>query len=216
MRKNVFLGLLSLALFLLVIFKDNFYSFFAKFTVEKFVVVENVYESNLKKDYQDTLVLLNMQDFNNYEYVYSKVLYNNFYDLKDEIVIYYGDDKGLKENMAVINQDGLIGVIKQVSSSSSVVKLITNKNLNISVLVNDLYGVLTYEKNTLFIKGISSNDVVNVGDVVYTSGLGVLIKNIPIGVISEIINNDFEKKLKITPFVDFSSINFVVILKDNI
>lgn len=216
MRKNIFLGLLSLTLFLLVIFKDNIYSFFAKFTVERFVVVENVYESNLKKDYQDSLLLLNFKDFNNYEYLYSKILYNNFYDIKDEIVIYYGEDKGLKENMAVLNQDGLIGVIKQVSASSSVVKLITNKTLNISVIVNDIYGVLTYEKNTLLIKGINSNDVVNVGDIVYTSGLGSLTKNIPIGVVLDIEVDNLEKNLKITPFVDFDSINFVVVLKDNI
>lgn len=216
MRKKVFLGVLSFVLFLLVIFKDNIYSLFAKFTVERFTMVENIYESNLKKDYQDSLLLLRFEDFNNYEYLYSKVLYNNFYDLKDEIVIYYGENKGLKENMAVINQDGLIGVIKQVSASSSVVKLITNKNLNISVLVNDIYGVLTYEKNTLLIKGIKSDEIVNVGDVVYTSGLGSLIKNIPIGVVSNIEIDNLEKNLKITPFVDFASINFVAVLKDNI
>ena len=57
---------------------------------------------------------------------------------------------------------------------------------------------------------------VNIGDKVYTSGMGgVFLGGILIGTVSDITTDEYDlaKIINVTPTVDFSDINYVTILK---
>ena len=82
-----------------------------------------------------------------------------------------------------------------------------------------MYGLINnynYETNTLEVEGISNTKDVNIGDFVYTSGLGgIFPSGILIGKVTEITTDSYDlaKIIKVTPSVDFTDINYVSILK---
>lgn len=213
MKTKIYIFVVILLIFFFL-FKENIYAFLAHKTVEKFVLVDNIYENRLKKDYEDSLTILGLKDLNSYEYIYSKVLYNNLYDKTSTLTIYYGSDYNIKEGMTVINNDGLIGTIKKVNKSHSIVQLLPNNDLNLSVKVNDFYGILSYDGNKLVIKNIETKKNVNAQDIVYTSGLGKIVENIPIGIIKNIKKNNYGDVAEVSLFVNLNNVNFVAILKD--
>ena len=146
----------------------------------------------------------------------SKVLYRDIYNLNNTITIYKGSKQGVKEKNLVINEDGLVGIISKVNESSSVVDLLTKKDVTLSVKINDQYGILQYENEELVIKGINNKGSVLVGDKIYTSDVSLYPEKIFIGVIKEIAfdNYEIEKIIKVAPSVSFDNIKYVSILTD--
>ena len=152
-----------------------------------------------------------------YEYITSRVKYRDVLDFTDELQIFKGSKDGIKENQAVINDKGLIGIIKESDKHISKVELITNKNSNISVRVNDTYGILKYIDNKLIISNITnSSKIVEKGSAVYTSGLGNLPGEIYIGTVSEVALDDLELEqiITVTPAVDFSFITYLMVVSE--
>ena len=93
------------------------------------------------------------------------------------------------------------------------------ESVHISNGDNNLYGLINsydYNKNVLELEGISNTKDVNIGDYVYTSGLGgVFPTGILIGIVEEITTDSYDlaKIIKVKPSADFNDINYVSILK---
>ena len=136
---------------IIIVFKDNIYSFITHNTIEPFIIIDNIYDNYLRKENQNFLDIMQIDPIFNYDYTYSKVIFKDIYRYKEEVSIYYGQDKGLEENMAVIDSHGLIGIIQKVYSNSSTVTLISSRNSNISVKINNHYGILKYENNQFIV-----------------------------------------------------------------
>ena len=143
-------------------------------------------------------------------------------ELKEELSIDYALTDYEYLNATVISRN--VGFIR-TSTFTSDVRLITTSDTNnkISVHVSsngsDLYGLINnydYNDNLLEVEGISNTKDVNIGDYVYTSGLGgIFPSGILIGKVSEITTDayDLAKIIKVTPSPDFNDINYVSILK---
>lgn len=160
-----------------------------------------------------------------YDYLNATVVSRNSFYWYNTLTIDKGSHNGIKEGMVVINSTGLIGKIENVSTFSSDVKLITTNDTNnkISVTItngdNKLTGLINaYDFNDGYLKveGISNTATVNVGDLVYTSGLGgVFPSGILIGTVDSITTDvyDLSKIINVKPSADFDDINYVTILK---
>lgn len=160
-----------------------------------------------------------------YEYLNATVINRNSSTWYNVLTIDKGTNSGVEEGMAVINSSGIIGKTTNVSTFSSDVRLITttdsNNKISVSIvsLGKRLTGVINrydYKSGYLEVEGISNTDTVNVGDVVYTSGLGgVFPSGILIGKVSEITTDvyDLAKIINVTPSASFDDINYVTILK---
>lgn len=160
-----------------------------------------------------------------YEYLNATVISRNVGYWYNKLTINKGSYNGVEKDMVVISSKGLIGRVVKTSTFTSDVKLITTSDTNnkISVHVsngdNNLYGVINgydYKKSVLELEGISNTKDVNVGDYVYTSGLGgIFPAGILIGTVTEITTDSYDlaKIMKVTPSVDFNDINYVSILK---
>lgn len=205
-----------LIFFLVFLFKENVYGILIKISnlenIQK--SVEQIEKEYYKDEYFKLLNTINLISDESYKYQYSKTLYRDVYDFYNEITILKGKKDNISLNSAVINEYGLIGTVKKVNKNSSIVSLITNKKSQISVKVNESFGMLEYKNNSLIISSINNYQNINVGDIVYTSGLGGLPKDIKIGTIEIILKDklEIEKKLIVKPFVDFNNINYVAIL----
>ena len=160
-----------------------------------------------------------------YDYLNATVISRNSLYWYNTLTIDKGKNNGIKEGMVVINSTGLIGKIVNVSTFSADVKLITTNDTNnkISVTVTDGSSKLTglinsydYDDGYLKVEGISNTETVNIGDYVYTSGLGgVFPSGILIGRVENIVTDvyDLAKIINVKPSANFEDINYVTILK---
>lgn len=160
-----------------------------------------------------------------YDYLNATVISRNSMYWYNNLTIDKGKNNGIEEGMVVINSTGLIGKIVNVSTFSSDVKLITTNDTNnkISVTVasgnkklTGLINTYNYEEGFLKVEGISNTETVNIGDFVYTSGLGgVFPSGILIGKVENIVTDvyDLAKIINVKPSASFDDINYVTILK---
>lgn len=160
-----------------------------------------------------------------YEYLNATVVGRNVGYWHNKITINKGTYNGVEKDMVVISSKGLIGKVIKTSTFTSDVRLITTSDTSNKISVhisngdNNLYGLINsydYNKNVLELEGISNTKDVNIGDYVYTSGLGgVFPTGILIGIVEEITTDSYDlaKIIKVKPSADFNDINYVSILK---
>jgi len=115
--------------------------------------------------------------------------------------------------MAVINEDGLVGVISSTDKTVSEMKLLHNID-NLSVRINNLYGKLVYEDGKLKIKDISRENVININDEVYTSTLGTIKEKLYIGKVVKVSDGVIEKEIIVESKVDFNKLNYLLVVGD--
>ena len=185
--------ILLLIIFLLFIFSGS---------INRFLIAinPNLDTKNIELNYDKYLKdeLDNIKKINNIEFnddldlQVSRVKYRNVYEYSDTLTIYKGFKNSVFVNDVVLNNDGLIGIVTKTYDYYSIVTLITNKNSNISVKINDAIGILKTINNTLVVTNINNYEKVNVDDEIYTSGLGNLPDNIYIGKVKSINLNNTE------------------------
>ena len=207
--------IILLIVFLLIVFTPYInkiiYSFNNDLNIEN---ITNNYCISLENDYNELLEINEFNIANNFNLIVSKVYLRDIYDFTNTLTIYKGTNSGLKEGLAVINNSGLIGTIKSVSDEASVVELITSKNSNISVRINDNYGILKMDNGVLVVKDLVANSDISIGDEIYTSGLGNLPSDSYVGkVINVSLNNtEIEKIIEVDLAVDLNNINYILVV----
>ena len=192
---------------------------------ESYTIQKNVNES-LEKEIQELKEELELnKTLTEYEPINATVLSRNKSYWFNTITIDKGSKSGIKNNMAVITKNGLIGKITKVSNYSSEVKLITSDDVKFKVSVSiktnedDNYAILNgYDKKTGLIKisGIDKTTNINVDDSVLTSGLGEMFPSgIYVGQVKEIKNDKYNlsKIVYIKTNQDFTDIHYVTVLK---
>ena len=192
---------------------------------ESYTIQKNVNES-LEKEIQELKEELELnKTLTEYEPINATVLSRNKSYWFNTITIDKGSKSGIKNNMAVITKNGLIGKITKVSNYSSEVKLITSDDVKFKVSVSiktnedDNYAILNgYDKKTGLIKvsGVDKTTNINIDDTVVTSGLGEMFPSgIYIGQVKDIKNDKYNlsKIVYIKTNQDFNDIHYVTVLK---
>ncbi len=212
-KEKILIYIVLIASFLL---KEEVYGFFfqSKLYKETFAEIEETKNKIVEKKYQELLNAYGYEEKVTYPLEHTKVLYRNVYDLENQITIYKGKENNIEEKNLVINEKGLVGIISRVDKKSSVVDLLLNDSLNLSVKINSEYGILKYQNQELIIEGINNKGKVEVGDTILTSNLSIYPENIVVGTIKEITldHYEIEKKIKVTPAVDFENIKYISVI----
>lgn len=148
----------------------------------------------------------------NYDYVIGKVVVRDIHNFYKEVVINKGSNDGVEEGMAVVNQEGLIGVILECNKKTALVKLLSSE-YNVSVSLPYTYGNLSMGKITMLDKYSSIKE----GDIVYTSGLSKIPAGLLVGEITSVRmdSNALGKEAKVN-LVDNKNLNYVAIIKGEI
>lgn len=207
--------LILLVVILLVIFSPNINNFlYGSDDALNIANINNSYCVSLENDYNELLEMNNFNTNKGLNLIMSKVIFRDIYEFSDTLTIYKGSTSGIKEGLAVINNQGLIGVITKVYKNSSIVELITNKNSNISVKIGNNYGILKFQNNDLIVSDLQTFDEINIGDEIYTSGIGNLPRDIYIGKVTNVNLNstEIEKIVSVKSAVDFSSLNYLLVV----
>lgn len=191
---------------------------------ESYVIQKNVNES-LQKEIEELKAQLKLNStLTEYSPINATILSRNKSYWFNTLTIDKGKKHGIKEDMAVITSEGLIGKISKVSRLSSEIKLITSDDVNYKVSVSiktsgkETYGILNgYDNETKLIKisGIDRSTNVKKGDIVTTSGLGgVFPGGIFVGTVEKSQNDkyDLSKTIYIKTNQDFDAIHYVTVL----
>ena len=136
-----------------------------------------------------------------------------------------GTKDGIKINMNVIADGGLVGIVSSVGDSYAVVRAIIDDTSNVSATISStednciVSGSLENmtASNLITFSNLDDNeDKVAIGDMVVTSNISdKYVPGLLIGYVSEVNKdeNDLSKSGKITPVVDFKHLSEVLVIK---
>lgn len=167
----------------------------------------------LEQKYNDLLKFNDIDYEYNTNFLNTIILNKNIYDYREEIIILGGTDKKLTNNIIVYNNT-LIGVITKNDKKTSTVRLLKNKNSRVSVIINDEMGVLQFNGNNLVVKNISNYSNINIGDKIYTTGIGNINEKIFVGTVKDIVinNKNLEKSIIVNYNINIKDINYVTVI----
>jgi rod shape-determining protein MreC len=140
-------------------------------------------------------------------------------NLLQYIMLSAGAEDGLAVGMPVVTERGLVGRIDEVFPRSARVRLIIDGDSSVNALVQRT-------RATGIVKGVAGRqlvldylpqegDVVAVGDIVLTSGLGGgFPRRLVIGQVVEVVQKDYEifQQAIIRPTVDFDRLEIVLVI----
>ena len=212
LKKNWFI-IVVLVLYLLFLCKDQLFGMLDH-TEDLGSAVNREEASYYQTEYENMGELLDIPT-SSYHVVYSRAVLRDIYAFFEEVTIGKGSYDGVQEQDLVINQDGVIGVVKTASQHSSVVELLTNTDISLSVKIGTSYGMISCVDNRVIVKNIKLDQEIQVGDKVYTSGLTNIPGDILVGTVKEIHtdNLDLEYVLDIDVAADLHDITYVAVIR---
>jgi rod shape-determining protein MreC len=159
-----------------------------------------------------------------YESVAAEVVGEPISPFRQQIVIAAGYDEGIRKDYPVVSPAGLVGVVTKVNSKQAQVTLITDPQNAVTSLDQSTgaYGSVLGrgEDNPLIFDRVPKSQSVDEGHPVVTSGRRYLglpslyPRNIGIGKVTSVAHRDTEnfKSIQVRPYVDFSSLQAVLVL----
>src|SRR5690625_4738962 len=208
--------------------------------------IKNVYEENkvlrekiaeyksivydvqeLKKDNDELRDILDKQEsIFDYQPIHATVTSRSPERWVSNVTVNKGSKHGVKDNMAVITADGMIGKIQNTSQFTSTVQLLTGFDQfnQISAMISrddekDVFGIIeNYDEETesLLFKIIEESEQnVEKGEIVVSSGMGgVFPAGLTIGTVDEVVPDRYglTKTAREKPAADSYSLNHGIIV----
>lgn len=163
-------------------------------------------------------------DENANKFISAEIVAKNNGNYYKTFTISAGKSNNIRQDSIVVNGDGLIGRVYQVSDNYSKAISIIDNTSPVSFEImgrNDDTGMLSQDiriadiEDETLIKGymFDANSKVKIGEIITTSGLGLYPAGIPIGTVEQIIpdTQNILKYVVVKPFVDLTNINKVLI-----
>lgn len=183
---------------------------------------QSLREYEIVKSENDTLKeYMNLKDkYKDYTTMPAYVINKDISNYSNTVVINVGEKDGIKENMTVIADEGLVGHVISVTDHTAKVQTIIDTATAVT-------STISTTKDTIIVQGTLENSgelkatyiptdaTVLQGDNVETSGLGgIYPKGIHIGTIKEVYNtkNPTDRYATVETAVDFSKLVTVLVI----
>ena len=160
------------------------------------------------------------EKYGEYSTVPAYIINKDISNYSKTVVINVGSDDGIKENMTVIADQGLVGQVISVTSDTAKVRTIIDTSSSVSCLLSTTdesivcKGTLE-EESALKAMYIPDDDGIIQGDSVETSGLGgIYPKGIHVGSIKRVVNtqNATDRYAIVETAVDFDKLDTVLVI----
>lgn len=189
----------------------------AELTEENSLLAQNKYElQRLRELYELD------QDYSSYKKVAATVIGKDTGNWFNIFTINRGSDDGIKENMNVISDGGLVGLVCGVGKNYARVRAIIDDESSVSVsfartsdsaIVSGDLKLM--DDGVMNVTGIPKDAKVSEGDMVVTSHISnKFLPGILVGYVNEVSldSNELTQSGKITPRVDFKHLNEVLVI----
>ncbi|WP_323708666.1 rod shape-determining protein MreC [Mammaliicoccus sciuri] len=182
-------------------------------------------KARLEKENKALKKELDMKDISQFNPISATVLGRSPDQWMNTVIIDKGKKSGMKENMAVITSEGLVGRIKKANQFSSQVELISTSvktsKLSVDIQQDDenIFGMINrYDENKdlLVISDIDNKYSIKKGSKVVTNGLGdQLPKGILVGKVEKVENDEYglSKVAYIKTSTNIKELNHVYVAK---
>ncbi|MFX3624562.1 MAG: rod shape-determining protein MreC [Ectobacillus sp.] len=180
---------------------------------------------DLEKENRELRAILKKKDtLRDYNPLQATVIGRNPDKWYDLVAIDKGAQHGVKKDMAVVTEKGLIGKVKSVSQFTATVELLSslNRTNRISAVVQEdtaIFGLIEgydKEKQALVFAKIPSDAKVKKDQIVVTSGLGgIFPQGLVIGTVTDVTPDEYglTQTAYVKPAADLSDINNVMVAK---
>jgi rod shape-determining protein MreC len=134
------------------------------------------------------------------------------------IVINKGQRDGVKKGFPVVTLEGVVGRVMRISSSSSVVLLVLDRNSSVDCLVqrNRIRGIVEGEGGgRCYLRYVPRTEDIQVGDHIITSGLGgIFPKGLSMGEVVRVEKKEYGlfQEIEVMPSADLSRLEEVMVI----
>lgn len=157
-----------------------------------------------------------------YIFTSAKVISNSTNKQFNYITLNKGSRQGIKPDMGIINDQGVVGVITHVSPNYSTGLSLLNKRLLIPAKItkNNYFGSLVWDGehyNTADLREIPFHVIVNVGDSVVTSGYSnIFPEGILIGIIKkfDVVSGTNFYNIKVELTTNFKALKYIEVVQN--
>ena len=183
------------------------------------LMIENVRLKEFESENETLRRLLKFTQANpHYEYKTAAVIGRDPSNFLRYLIIDLGARHGIKRGMPVVTERGLVGRIVEVGSNWAKVMLIIDPSSSVGAIIQSSRATGVVEGQVgggLRMKYIPQGEMVNVGDIVLTSGLGGNFpKKLIIGQVTAVQRRDIQmfQEAQVRPTVDFNKLEIVLII----
>jgi rod shape-determining protein MreC len=157
-----------------------------------------------------------------YSYTDANVINNSYRMLNNTLTLDKGSIHGISNENGVVNDKGIIGIIENVGKRySSVISVLNSKiAINAKIKNSDYFGSLKWpgiSRSEFILSDIPKQALLSIGDTIVTGGFSNIFPGgLNIGKIVKIelpINSNYYE-LTVEPFIDYSNIKSVYIIKN--
>lgn len=158
-----------------------------------------------------------------YNFIIAQVVNNNVSMTHNYITISKGESDGIKPDMGVISQQGIVGVVRAVSDNFAVVLPVLNPDMKVSckTLASNTTGILSWDGSDSRFANMMDYpkfEKFEKGDTIVTSGFsGTFPEGLLVGVVEDYKSqtNDNFYSLKVKLSTDFISLKDVIVIGSN-
>lgn len=198
---------------------NNVRTYFLLKEINERLVKENEYLKNSKNNNSKSSSLASTSiEAMGYFYKSADVIKNSIFKPNNIITLNKGKKDGITEDMAVVSDKGVVGIVVNVSKNYCSVASILNKKIKVSAKIKrtNYFGSLkwdadNYRFSTLY--DIPDHISLYKGDKVITSGYSLIFpKNIMIGTVDDFTKEGSFYKIKVKLSQDFNNLQSVYIV----
>jgi rod shape-determining protein MreC len=163
--------------------------------------------------------LLKLRDTSSFNLIPASVITKYYRPESVNIVLDKGSVDSVAVGMPVVNEDGLVGIVKQVSPYHCLVSTFYNIDLKITIknARSGVDGILGYDGNKLIITNATNIFDMQYGDMLYTSDFSTLFPpKIPVGIVEKQNNKNnlrYSNYILMKPLVNIANVDKVFIIK---
>lgn len=163
--------------------------------------------------------LVGLKENEEYRYIAAEIVGKNLQLLRNTITVNAGQDDGVRVNMPIVSESGLVGKVVGTTGSYSVGQILLNKDLRVSAKVqrSRVDGVLRWDgSRNLLLQNVARTDDVQPGDLVITSDYSAFFpRGIRVGIVSETrpMPGSLFQVVTVKPSVDFTALEEVYIMQ---
>ena len=142
-----------------------------------------------------------------------------------QVLIAAGSSAGVRRNDPVVTEDGLVGLVTNVTSNGAKVTLLTDQSSAVSAIVleSGSAGLVRHgpsDSSALVLDRVGKDEFVEEGNLVITAGWrsgkleSLYPRGIPVGMVKSVGQQDVDlyKRIQVAPLVNFDALAEVIVL----
>ncbi|MCY1632797.1 rod shape-determining protein MreC [Marinifilum sp. D737] len=186
------------------------------------VRLRNLLHSSYKLTTDSSFIFLDTIYKQQYIYRTAKIINNSVNKQLNYITLNKGKIHGIEREMAVVTDNGVVGVVKSVSDNFASVISVLNDRLRISAKLkgNNYHGSLIWDGvdyRKAMLKDIPFHVKIAKGDTIVTSGYSAIFpEGLQLGVVDEVMTSSGSnfQNIKVLLSNDFKSLSYVKVVGD--